>query len=73
MSSAESSKGKEPIVIDLESNTLDEERYDVTGVLLRLKELFETGCSKMIRDINICVTYSERKFFTGVLEKKVLG
>ena len=43
MSSAESFKGKEPIVIDVEANPLDEEKSFVTEELLGLKELFETG------------------------------
>ena len=40
------SKGKEPIIID-DTNPSDEENATVTKELLRLKELFEQGWSKV--------------------------
>ena len=49
-------KGKEPIVID-DTNPSDEENSAVTEEFLRLKDLFETGMLKSVRDTNTYVIF----------------
>ena len=69
---ASTSKQNEPIIIDAETNTSDEENVVVTEELLRLKELLETGMFKSVLGHQPLCISSGKQFFIGTPERKVL-